>query len=396
MFKVKSVKETEDIIKKNFSGADKITIEVKNSLGYVLAEDIFALEDLPNFSRSTVDGYACYSKSVQLASVTTPTILKNVGSVKMGKKTDIVINDDETCYVPTGGMLPKGVDSVCMIENTEVLNDEIVINQALNKWQNVFRKGTDIEKSSIVFRRNTLISERHIGVMKALGIDKIEVFKKLKCFIISTGDELSDELDIEIGQIRDINTYTVENYIKEWFEITGKVVIADDFDLYKNTMMEQINENDIVITSGGSSVGEEDYTAKILESLGADILVHGINIKPGKPTIVAKVQNKLIWGLPGQPTSAYIVLNTFFDSVLNAFYGVEITKPYFKGKLTMNVPAEKGRRTYLLVNYDTDVMPIFAKSGMIHPLAIANGYIIIDEQSEGYEKGEEVLVYPFK
>ncbi len=405
MFLVKSIDETIKILKDNFKDYQlkKFKIKVEDALNYVSANDIISHEDVPHFNRSIVDGYAVDFNSVKLATNATPTILKLVGEVKMGKASQVNVDEETTVYVPTGGHLPSGANSVVMIENTDQLNDEIIINKSVTMWENTLQKGTDIKVGSKVLNKNTLITPLVIGALKALGREEIEVYEKLKVSLISTGDEIvKNKAHLEIGEIRDINSYTISNYLKnKRIEIIDNKIINDHFDLYKAAVMKGFEKADIVVTSGGSSVGDKDYTYAILKSLGAKLLVHGVNIKPGKPTIIAKYQNKLFLGLPGQPTSAFFVLNTFIDTIINTIYHLDkvMPSPYIEAILSLNVHSVTGRRMYQLVkveyNQDNKLIatPLFAKSGMINALKEASGYIIIDEFVEGKTAGEKVKVY---
>jgi len=405
MFIVKTIKETNKLIEDNFNNYDLRVkkILVKDSLNYVCAKDIFSEETLPHFNRSIVDGYAVDFNSVKLASSSTPSILKYTGEVLMGKESKHTVSSENAVYVPTGGHLPVGANSVVMIENTDRLADEVIINKSVSMHENVLLKGSDIEIGLNIVKKGTLITPLIIGALKSINVNEVEVYDNLHVSLISTGDEIVENKDIlEIGEIRDINSYTVSNLLlNKKMIIDNNIIINDDFDLYKNTVLKGFEKSDIVISSGGSSVGDKDYTLDILNSIGATILVHGINIKPGKPTIIAKYKNKLFLGLPGQPTSAYIVLNTFIKKIINTIYkqDIIIPTPYFEATLDTSVHSSTGRRMYQLVKISKDdnskliATPLFAKSGMINSLKEASGYIIIDEQNEGYEASTKVKVY---
>ena len=405
MFIVKSIDETTKILQDNFNDYNlkKVTLKLEDSLNYISANDIFSSEDVPHFDRSIVDGYAVDFNSVKLASAKTPAILNYNGEVEMGKESNYSVEAITTVYVPTGGHLPLGANSVVMIENTDRLLDEIIINKSVSKWENVLLKGSDISKGEKILKKNTLITPLVIGALSSIGITNIEVFEKLSVSVISTGDEIvKDKEKLEIGEIRDINSYTICNHLlNKNIVINDNVIINDDFELYKKAVIKGFETSDIVISSGGSSVGDKDYTYDILKKMGAKLLVHGINIKPGKPTIIAKYNNKLFFGLPGQPTSAFFVLNTFIDTVINTIYHLDILmpSPYIEAVLQLNVHSTTGRRMYQLVKVEKDesnkliATPLFAKSGMINALKEASGYIIIDEFIEGCQAGTIVKVY---
>ncbi|QVK20791.1 molybdopterin molybdotransferase MoeA [Mycoplasmatota bacterium] len=401
MFKVRTIDETIELIGEKFSNMylEVFQVESVNSYGFILAKDIYATENVPHFNRSTVDGYAVSHSVTQLASSSIPVVLKNLGEVLMGEESKFQVSDEETVYVPTGGHLPSGADSVVMVENTELLKDEVIVNNPTSKWENVLLKGSDISTDDLVLKKGTMINERHIGVLTALGVKEVTVYKKIKCLVISTGDEIVRPHEApKVGEIRDINTYTVSKYLENiGLIVTDTLVIKDDFLKYKKAILDGFNSNDIVITSGGSSVGTKDYTIKVMNEINAELLVHGINIKPGKPTIIARYNNKLFFGLPGQPTSAYVVLNTFINDMVSYIYGMKKRDlPYYEGELKMNVHSARGRRTYQLVEYNNGkVIPLFTKSGMMLALSKANGYIVISEFSEGLVAGTNVKVYRF-
>ncbi|XMB67105.1 molybdopterin molybdotransferase MoeA [Mycoplasmatota bacterium zrk1] len=401
MFKVRTIDETIELIGEKFSNMylEEFQVESVNSYGFILAKDIYATENVPHFNRSTVDGYAVSHSVTQLASSSIPVVLKNLGEVLMGEESKFQVSDEETVYVPTGGHLPSGADSVVMVENTELLKDEVIVNNPTSKWENVLLKGSDISTDDLVLKKGTKINERHIGVLTALGVKEVTVYKKIKCLVISTGDEIVRPHEApKVGEIRDINTYTVSKYLENiGLIVTDTLVIKDDFLKYKKAILDGFNSNDIVITSGGSSVGTKDYTIKVMNEINAELLVHGINIKPGKPTIIARYNNKLFFGLPGQPTSAYVVLNTFINDMVSYIYGMKKRDlPYYEGELKMNVHSARGRRTYQLVEYTNGkVTPLFTKSGMMLALSKANGYIVISEFSEGLVAGTNVKVYRF-
>jgi len=399
MFFVKSIDETIRIIQDNFSSyrTSEKEILVEDALHYVTATDIIAGEEVPHFNRSIVDGYAVDFKSIQLASTTTPAIVTIQGEVLMGEKSHFSGTKTSAIYVPTGGHLPPDTNCVVMIENTEKINDELFIYKSSSMWENVLLQGSDISKESLLVQKHTTITPLVIGALKSVGIKKIKVYEHLSATIISTGDEIVAAKDtLEIGEIRDINTYTIKETLKNHNIIIDKtVVIRDKFEEYKKTVLQAFETSDILFASGASSVGEKDYTIDVLKEIGADVLVHGLNIKPGKPTIIAKYENKYFIGLPGHPTSAYVVLSMLIDTILESIYKTAHKEEYYvEGTLESNVHNNSGRMFIQLVDYrDGKIHPLHYKSSMIHTLTVANGYIIIPATSEGIYQGERVKVY---
>lgn len=405
MFKVRNLEDLNQIIKDNFNDIvlESDLIATVNSVGKITVDDILSEETVPAFNKSTVDGYACKYEDVKLASASSPAMLKLAGEVEMGKNADTILHAGYAIYVPTGGMVPEGADTMVMIENTEVLGKNVLINKKASTFENILKKGDDIKKDEVLVSKNTKISPRIIGALMSQNIREIKVFKSLDCTLISTGDEIvNSDQEISLGQVRDINTHTIKAYISsENVTVVKSSVIQDDFEEYKATVLEGFEHSNIVISSGGSSVGEKDYTINILEAIGAEVILHGLNVKPGKPTILAKYKGKIFIGLPGHPSSAYVVLHMLFNRLIEEVYKVKqhIITPYIEATLTQNVHNNSGRTLIQLVEIENNksvlCSPIFAKSAMINSLQNAYGYIIVDRNSEGLYQGETVKVYRF-
>lgn len=377
------------------------TEEAKNRILY---EDIISIENIPEFRRSTVDGYALKSKDSQGASSSIPTILKLKEEIKMGKVSQEEIKSGELSYVPTGGMLPEGSDSVVMVEYIEKLDGEtVLVYKPVSNGENIIDIGEDIKKGSIVFKKGEILDSYKIGVLASLGIYKIKVFKKIKVSIISTGDEIIDiKQKISLGKIRDINSYVLGSLVEESDGIVvNKMVIGDDYSLLKNSVEEGLNTSDIVIISGGSSVGVKDYTYDIINSFDdKGVFIHGISIKPGKPTIVGKAKEKMIFGLPGHPVSATIVFNIFVKYAINSIRGTNNLNKVSYCLMDRNFPSSPGKKTYQTVkvyenNGDIYATPIFGKSGSMTLISGSDGYIEIEGNEEGIYKGERRKVVYF-
>lgn len=402
MFNVKTIEETTKLIQNKFKGlyTRTSTIKTADAKGFVVSDDIISKEEVPHFTRSTVDGYAVQSKSISQASVSSPIPLIVIGESIMGEECKISIDSDQSVYVPTGGHIPKNADAVVMIEDTELLHNNVLIQKGASPNQNLLLKGSDIAINDVVVEKGRILNDALIGALMALGIEEIKVYEKIKILIISTGDEITDKKEISIGEIRDINRFTIASFLAKYpIEVTDKVVVKDDFETYLEMVKHGLENNDIVIASGGSSVGEKDYTIKVMEKLETEVLVHGINIKPGKPTILASKNNGIFLGLPGQPTSSYIVLNELFKHIFYSFLDIKdkLIPTYIKGYLTQNIHASHGRKLYQIVGVEMEdevyVTPLRAKSGMIQTLSKAYGYVVLDDNQEGLQKGDEVTVY---
>ncbi|APC83762.1 gephyrin-like molybdotransferase Glp [Clostridium botulinum] len=406
LFKVMSIKEAKSLIEKNFN-VKPIKEEVKllSSMDRVIYEDIVSHINVPNFRRSTVDGYAVNSKDIAGASESMPAMMNYKGEVFMGKIPEVNIDFPGDCvYVPTGGMIPEGSDSVVMVEYTErVHEDTVLINKATAYGEKVVEIGEDIAKEEIIIKKGKRLRPYEIGVLSSLGITKVPVCRKPKVAIISTGDEIVDpNEEPNLGEVRDINSYLLQASIIEDGGIPINYgIIRDDFNLLKNTVEKAIEDTDIVLISGGSSVGKKDVTIDVINSLGdPGVFVHGIAIKPGKPTIIGNVKDKIVFGLPGHPLSAAIVYKVIVKYYINKIAGKKEEVFPIVCKFNINYHSAKGREEYLPVtlNWQEDEIiasPIFSKSGLISGFSKAYGFIKIDKNLEGIKKDEKVFVYRF-
>lgn len=406
LFTVKTMDQTKEIISDNFQGElgfEELSLDLCTNR--ILFEDIISEVNVPSFRRSTVDGYAVRSKDIAGASESIPSILDFKGEVSMGETARSNIDLPGQCiYVPTGGMVPGGADCVLMIEYTDKLDaDTILANKPSAPLDNLVQVGEDIKKGEVVIKKGSKLRPYEIGVLSSLGINKGKVFKKVKIGIISTGDELVECNTVPVeGQIRDINTNLLYSLVIAKGETPIKYgIIKDEYALIKATVEKAVSQCDVVLISGGSSVGTKDHTVKIIEDIGKPgILVHGIAVKPGKPTIVGKVKDKMIFGLPGHPLACAVIFNT-----LVSFYIDKLTckneKEYFvKCEFEINYHKAKGREEYLpvkLENKDGKLIakPVFGKSGIITGFSKAWGYIKIDKNEEGLNKDQLVDVYKF-
>ncbi len=389
-------------------------IDIEDSLGRICAEDIKAEVNLPPFSRSTVDGFAVKADDTAGASATLPVYLDIIGEVKMGEETNLELNAGQAAGMPTGGMIPEGADAVLMIEYTDYLDESTIETaRAVASGENIVVKGEDIEKGEKLFDRGHIIRPRDIGAMAGLGITEISVYKKPEIAVISTGDELVDAGEkAGPGEIRDINSYSITSLLKAHGVQTKKVgIVKDEFDLLKEAVENNFN-SDLVLISGGSSVGVKDMTIDLLNSLGEPgVLLHGLSIKPGKPTILAIINDTPVIGLPGHPASAWTVSRVLLKPIIKFLLGEikaknigrEVSKGkkenyeyIFEAELTRNIVSDKGREEYIPVKLwekekgEFLAEPIVGKSSLITTLVRGDALIKIDTFEEGKNKGDKV------
>ena len=388
-------------IKNDGGSIDIEEISVSESFGRILASDIISSFDVPEFDRSIVDGFAVIASDTNGATDTIPTFLNVVGESEMGKACDTTIKNGECVYVPTGGMLPKGATACVMVEYVENITDKkIAIYDAVADGKNIVRIGDDIKNGSKVLSCGRKIKASDMGLISSLGIDKIKVFKNLTISIISTGDELlgKDE-EYSFGKIRDINTNLLVGLSKKYgFKVINTYLLKDSEKQISDTLEKALKDSDIVVMSGGSSKGKKDTSSLVIDKLtSSKVLTHGIAIKPGKPTITAydKNTNTIMVGLPGHPVASAILFNLVVVGVIKKLTSQTDDSYICEGILTENLAASPGRMTIQLVNVDSEfnVTPIYGKSGLINTLSQASGYIIVEKDNEGINRGEKVVVH---
>lgn len=380
------------------------TVDLLQASGRIASKDILAPIDLPEFNRSTVDGYAVISQEVMGASASMPSFLDCVNEVLMGEQVDLILQKGQAVYVPTGGMVPAGADGVVMIEYVEKLDEQtILIHRPIAPLENVTLIGDDLRKGELIIAKGKKLTPYDIGLLAGQGINQVEVYKKPQFAIISTGDEIVDlDQPKRLGQIRDINGYALSALITQCGgEILKKVIVNDDFDKLQTVLAEVLVSADIILISGGSSAGTRDYTKAVIEAFeNGKVLVHGISIKPGKPTIIGQIDKKVVFGLPGHPASALIIFNQFVKVYMNALLARPSNAFSVSAVLESNVHASPGKETYQMVqlvreenNHVWLAIPFYAKSGMMTLLAKASGYLRIPSSKEGLLKGETVDVF---
>lgn len=407
MFKVHSVKAAREKLIENFKDFkwEVEEIEILEAEGRILSEDIHSKLNVPHFRRSTVDGYAVISKDTYGASESLPMFLEVLGEVEMGKAADMKVTTDKAVYVPTGGMIPEGADAVVMVEYVEKLDDtNITISRPAVLKENIIDVGDDIKENQKTLSKGIRLRPQDIGVLSSIGVYKVKVFKMPSISIISTGDEVIDpKEELQLGKIKDINTYTLSAMAREiGLNIVERRVVKDNKELLKNTLKECIEKSDMVMLSGGSSVGTKDITKIVINEMGEPgVFVHGVAMKPGKPTILAKVYNKPLFGLPGQPASAMIAFKVFVEYFIKNIFNLDEYEDRFaEASMTTNIHSAPGKETYQMVYLEKEdgeykARPVYGKSGMITLMSKAKGYIKIDEDKEGIKEGEKIRVNLF-
>lgn len=407
-FKVVSPSEALRILLET-SPVDAEMVQTVRARARVLAEDLYSQVDLPHFPRAAMDGYAVKARDTFGASASQPAYLKLVGTVEMGKEVTRPLGKGEAMRISTGGMLPPESDGVVMIEYTEEVGGDMVeIHRGVSPWQNAIQVGDDIKKGDPVFRRGRRLRAHDLGALTGIGMSSLCVYKKPRLVLISTGDEIvAAETEPRPGQVRNINQHSLAGLIEECgAELNDLGVVRDDREALVKTLRRALEWGDLVLLSGGSSMGARDVAIDAILSLpSAEILFHGISVSPGKPTIFAKAAGKPVLGLPGYPVSALVIFDLFAAPLIRILGGEDpATACQFRKTtraiLKTNIASQTGREDYVRVSLEEAngqlyATPLPSKSGAIFTLVKADGMVRIDLNQEGIEQGEEVEVILF-
>ncbi len=406
-FNLKTPEEVFGIIDE-FLPVGEETVSLESVLGRVLFRDLTAPEDLPDFFKSTMDGYAVEARSTFGATESLPALLEVAGEIAMGEERKIALKPGQAVRIPTGGMLPEGADAVVMVEYCTLLDEmTLEVSRAVSPLENTIQPGDDFRKGSLILPMGRCLRPQDLGVLAGLGFSDVPVFRKPKVAILSTGDEMVPVSQTPgPGQVRDINRYTLGALCRNMgADPVYMGICSDRFDPLREMVERALSSADAVWISGGSSVGTRDFTLNVFETLPHfELLVHGISLSPGKPTIIGRSGAKPVIGLPGHPASALVVAEVFMTRMLKTLSGVsgagrEVHRVE-RAILKRNVPSSGGREDYVRVKLiktgETLIAtPIFGKSGLISTLVEADGLVRIRMNAEGLYEGDEIEVMLF-
>ena len=385
-------------------------VELAAAVGRVPAGPVAAPEDVPSFLRASMDGYAVRARDTFGASVGAPQYLEIKGEVAMGAAPKQDVAPGEALRVPTGAMLPQGADAVVMLEYTAEHPDKTLeVRRAVAPGENVLQPGEDVRSGELLFAAGSRLRPQDIGLLAALGLTRLAVYQRPRVSILSSGDEIVPiDRRPDPGQVRDANAYLAAAQVQEWGgrpRLQG--IIADDFPALRAGLAAALTEADLILISGGSSVGVRDLTLAAIQDLpGAEVLVHGVAIRPGKPTILAAVgadPAKALLGLPGHPASAAVVMEVLGRPLLEHLAGLQPRGAWGKtvsAMLSRNLAGASGREDYVRVRLRPEggaiwADPVLGPSGLISPLVKSDGLVMIPLGVEGLFKGEEVEVRLF-
>lgn len=387
-------------------GIERISLE--ESYGRVVASVIISPEDLPGFSRSTVDGYAVNASDTFGARETSPAYLTLDGEVFMGEAPSLNLLRGQAAKIPTGGMLPGGADAVVMLEYVNPVSEAMIeVLRSVAPHENVIAKGEDVRCGERVLSMGHRLRPQDVGALAGLGITEVEVFRRPVVAIISTGDEIVPaHSPAGPGQVRDINSFTLWGMIRRHGGVpVKKGIIADDYMRLKEVIDGSLNDSDIVLISGGTSAGVKDMTFALINEAGEPgVLFHGVALKPGKPMIGGVVGGRAVLGLPGHPAAVAVCFDLFIRPLIEKLggvvpgHGVEKT---VKATMAKTIASAAGREDHIRVSIevmgeDVRATPVLGKSGLITTLVKADGVVVIPSGKLGLDAGEEVTVRLFE
>jgi molybdopterin molybdotransferase len=388
--------------------AEKYT-PIDTSYGMVISKDILSPEDLPGFCRSTVDGFAVRSSDTFGATEGLPAYLTVIGEILMGEKPGVVLMKGESAKIATGGMLPEGADAVVMLEHTQQADGKTIeVVRPVSPDENVIQAGEDAKKNERVLKDGHRLRPQDVGALAGLGITDIWTYERPKVSIISTGDEIVALGEpVQPGEVRDINSYTLAGLISDAGGIAlKKGIFTDQYAIIRDVVEQSLQDSEMVLITGGSSVGTKDMTAKVINDLGSPgVLFHGVSLKPGKPMIGGVIGTAPVFGLPGHPAAVHVCFETFIRPVLAIQSGaaeswINRKKRTIHVRIARNISSSPGREEHIGVcleerNGELWAVPLLGKSGLITTLTRADGTAVIPMRKFGVQEGDIVEVKIF-
>ncbi|MHA1339200.1 MAG: molybdenum cofactor synthesis domain-containing protein [Promethearchaeota archaeon] len=393
-----SINEAHSIINANTKQIeDTEYVDILDLEGRVSAENISSPINVPPFRRAAMDGYAIKALDTFSATEDNPVLLECIDTVHAGEVTKSKIESGQCIQIATGAMVPDSADTVIQVELTEIIDDKIQITKPIAPGTNVSKVGVDLKKGDVVVRKGEIFTPGRIGALAAINKSSALVYRKPIVAIIPTGNEIAKlGTPLKEGQIYDINTYTIASLVKKNGGIPKIYdIIPDDYDALEKAILSALDA-DIILLSGGSSAGERDLNIDIIKKYGK-IFFHGVQIKPGKPTLFGKIKDKLILNLPGYPTSCLTNGYIFLVPIMRKLSGLPPKKPTaIKAKMAKKIVSRLGRHQIFTVRVENGyAIPAFKESGAITSIAWADGYIEIPYNVDLVDKDEEVNVYLF-
>ena len=376
-----------------------IKVKLSDAFGMVLAEDITCHEDIPGFTRTTVDGYAVRAADTFGASDSSPAYLNVTGEILMGEEPAIIVNTGEAVRIATGGMMPEGADAALMLEYAQIIDGSTIeATHAVAPGENIVQRGEDIKAGQQALDRGLRLRPQHVSVLASIGAHEVPVYERPRVAIISTGDEIvPPSSGLKPGQIRDSNSYLLEGLIIASGGVPVRMgTVRDEYEAQKSALLDALNKSDVVLITGGSSVGARDHAERVISELG-EVRFHSVALKPGKPLLFGVLGGKPAFGLPGHPRAVEVTFEVFVRPALAVISGEsrsdinEATRTV-KAILTRAIPSASGRQEVFNVSLELrdgvlHATPILAKSGIISAAIKSHGSVIVPLGQPGLPEG---------
>lgn len=396
--KLDSVQNAMDLIANYQNLTDVEEISIHDAHKRVLAEDIMAYHDSPPFDKSAMDGFAVIAENTFGASQSAPKQLKIIDAIGAGDFSQKTVGEGEAIVIATGAPIPEGANAVIMKEYTTEDADELTIYSQVTPGENVSPKSEDIEKGQKILDKNTFIRYQELGLIASAGYDTVKVFKKPRVRVIITGNELVEPTKEEIDKAKIINSnqFTIKAMIEDSGAVADIVHAGDTFDEVKEAILEASNDFDVIMTTGGTAISKGDVVLDVVDDIG-EILFHGVAMRPGKPAGAGVVNDKVVFTFSGQPVAAMSQFDVFARKYLFEMQGRSFDFHIVKRESQLKIPSQLGRTDFIRATSDDEYARhvLNRGSGIIRSMVEANSYIIIDENDEGYQKGDIVDVIFF-
>ena len=396
--KLDSLSNAQKLVSDNHKLTEVEEIPLFEAHKRVLAEDIIAFHDSPPFDKSAMDGFAVIGENTFGASQSAPKQLKIVDAIGAGDFSDKTVGENEAIVIATGAPIPDGANAVIMKEYTTTDGDELTIYSQVTPGENVSPKSEDIEKGQKILNKNTFIRYQELGLIASAGYDTVKVFKKPKVKIIITGNELVEPTKEEIDKAKIINSnqFTIKALVEDSGAVAEIIHAGDTFDEVKEAILKASEDYDVIMTTGGTAISKGYVVLDVVDDIG-EILFHGVAIRPGKPAGAGVVNGKMVFTFSGQPVAAMSQFDMFARKYLFEMQGRAFDFHIVHRESQLKIPSQLGRTDFIRAVSDDE----YAKhvlnrgSGIIRSMVEANSYIIIDENDEGYQKGDIVDVVMF-
>jgi molybdopterin molybdotransferase len=395
------VEDANKIIANECINIQAIGLPILDSLDYVLAEDIESDINIPPFNRSPLDGYAYRSEDTLEATKDSPITLEVIDNIQAGYVSNKKIEKGQAVRIMTGAKIPKGADVIIRYEDTEFTNKEVKIFKSLSPQSNIVKMGEDVEIGDVILRQGMTIGPAEIGILASLGRNYVRVYAKPRVAILATGDELLNIDDrLEEGKIRDSNSYSIAAQVKK---LGGEAIILgtvkDDKDAIKEKIELSLKSADMIITTGGASVGDSDLIKDVFLEMGAKILFWKVRMKPGSPMVVAKYEDKFLFGLSGNPAASYITFEEFVRPTILTLMGKENHKMMEVSSILeddFNKVRNQDRYvrafTYKKEGRYYTKLPDNHSSGILSSLCGKNSLFLVAGGTGPYKKGDKIKV----